>query len=136
MGLLRHVEKLTKTKSLFRDRKRSTISHSSEQPLSFGNRRSVSEVVSIPFLELLDGGVPWDGCPIQLQLMVPCWILKAHLGHGPTLLAFDQGSPSLVLSHPWKLEGNLFIIRDQLPFLDNLIFLLSLLQIGRREGIN
>ena len=81
----------------------------------------------MPFLELPDGGVLGCGWPIQLQLRVLYWILKAHLGHTLILFAFDRGGPPLTLSRLLLLEGNPFLLREQLPLLSRLIFLLPLL---------
>ena len=92
-------------------------------------------VVGIPSLELLDGGVPWYGYPVQLQLRVPRRIRRAHLGHVPILLTLSQGGPLFALSRLWKLWRNLLIVGDHLPLLDHLLVLLPLLQIGRCEEV-
>ena len=56
----------------------------------------------MPFLELPDGGVPWNGRPVHLQPRVPRRVLVAHLDHILVLLALNQeGSTKKVF--PWSL---------------------------------
>ena len=68
-----------------------------------GLLQSVGEVVGVPSLELPDGRVSWYDCPIQLQLRVPRWIRRTHLGHVPILLTLDRGGLPLALSRLRKL---------------------------------
>ena len=104
MMLVRHIEKLTKARSLFRDRKRSGYLTFLNAAISFDNKRGYSP--------LSNGIVPWYDCPFQLQLKVPYWILRAYLGHALILLAFDRGSPSLILGCLLLLGGNPLLLRD------------------------
>ena len=46
MGLLRHIEKLTKAKSLFRDKKRSRCLTFFKAAVSFGNKRGCSRALA------------------------------------------------------------------------------------------
>ena len=68
----------------------------------------------MPFLELLDGEVPWNGRPIHLQPKVPREVLVA-LDHVLVLPTLDRGG---------------------LPLAFSCLFLHFLLQVGRGERVN
>ena len=93
------------------------------------------EVMAVPFLELPNGGVPWNGYPIQLKSRVPHGILKAHLGHELVLLALDQGSPPLALGLFLKLGGNLLIMRDHSPSLATSLSFFLFFRLAGAKGL-
>ena len=78
----------------------------------------------MPFLELPNGGVPWNGCLVHFQSKVPCGVSMAHLGHVMVLPALNRGDLPLAL-------GNLLLLWlllvDHLPLLDYLLLLPFLL---------
>ena len=80
--------------------------------------------MGVTFLRLPDGGVPWDGRPVELQLRVPCRVLVLHLGHVLVLPALHRRGPFLALGHLLLLG---------LILVNHLLLLPFLLQVGHRE---
>ena len=83
--------------------------------------------MGVPFLEVLDGGVQWNGRLVHLQPRVLCGVLVAHLDHMLVLIALDREGPPLAfgcLLLLWLLLANHF------PLLGYLLLLPFLLQVG------
>ena len=74
----------------------------------------------MPFLELPDGGVLWNGCALHLQPGIPHWEWRAHLGCVVVLFTLYRGGPHLTFGH-FLLLG--LLLGDHIPLIGNLLLL-------------